>query len=62
VADEVDHITRLGLFRADEREAARFDATNVQSLCRPCHARKTCQEAAEVRAIHRAQDRTGQLW
>lgn len=62
VAQEVDHIKRLTLFSPAEREQARFDERNVQSLCKPCHARKTADESAEQKRIYRAQDKTGQLW
>lgn len=63
VAEHVDHITPLSQFLAGTpREAARFDPRNVQSLCVPCHTRKTNDEAQAARRIRRAQDRTGQLW
>lgn len=61
VADAVDHIRNLGGFPPEQREAARFDRGNVQSLCRACHQRKTNDESAATR-IYRAQDATGQLW
>lgn len=38
VADEVDHIVPLHHGGAD-------DESNLQSLCQPCHARKTASEA-----------------
>lgn len=63
VAEHVDHITPLYRFPpGPEREAARFDRGNVQSLCVPHHAKKTNDEAQEQRRINRAQDRTGMLW
>lgn len=63
VANQVDHIIPLFRFMpGPEREAARFDQNNVQSLCKACHARKTSQEAHEQRRLYRAQESTGQLW
>jgi 5-methylcytosine-specific restriction endonuclease McrA len=63
VAEHVDHITPLSRFPpGPERERARFDHGNVQSLCVPCHRRKTNDESREQRAIYRAQEKTGQLW
>lgn len=62
-ADQVDHIIPLFRFPVGpQREAARYDHGNVQSLCRPCHARKTSAEAHEQRRLYRAQETTGQLW
>jgi 5-methylcytosine-specific restriction protein A len=37
-ATEVDHIVRAS------RGGAWFDADNLQSLCKPCHSRKTAAE------------------
>lgn len=63
VADVVDHKEPLSRFeRGPARERARLDPDNVQSLCNPCHHRKTADESREAQAIRRAQDRTGQLW
>jgi len=55
VATDVDHIRNLGTFpEGPEREAARFDPGNVQSLCREHHEEKTVQEALLAR--QRARD------
>lgn len=62
VADELDHIIGLGAFPEHQREDARFDERNVQSLCRDCHRKKTAEESAAARRIIRAQEGTGQLW
>lgn len=40
-AREVDHIVP---FRSPS-DPLRLDETNLQSLCRPCHAKKTAQTA-----------------
>ena len=40
-ATEVDHIKPL------RQGGARLDQTNLQSLCKPCHSRKTRQEVRE---------------
>lgn len=62
LAAEVDHIEQLTNFTPDLREAARFDPRNVQSLCTPCHRKKTAEESARARRIRRAQETTGHLW
>lgn len=63
VAEHVDHITPLHQFApGPARETARFDTRNVQSLCVPCHRKKTAREGVEVRRLRSAQERTWQLW
>lgn len=55
LANHVDHIRSLGTFPAGpEREAARFDWGNVQSLCEPHHHAKTLQESIDARAARKA--------
>ena len=62
VGEEVDHITPLSQYPESQREGARYDERNVQTLCKPCHRRKTAEESASTKRIRRAQDTTGQLW
>jgi 5-methylcytosine-specific restriction enzyme A len=49
VATEVDH--RIPFRRADGSidDGLRLEPTNLQSLCTPCHRRKTAAEAVEAR-------------
>lgn len=49
VAHEVDHIVTIAA------GGARYDYSNLQSLCVPCHRKKTVADAARARAAHRAQ-------
>ena len=59
VADTVDHIRNLGSFpEGPEREAARFDPGNVQSLCTDHHKAKTHAESVHGRKRAHA-ERTG---
>ena len=53
VAD-VDHIVPIA------QGGARLDADNLQSLCRPCHRRKTEQDKGK-RALNRAKGGRGQI-
>lgn len=46
LAREVDHVKP----RAQHPELA-LDITNLQSLCTPCHSRKTIRETAEKRRV-----------
>ncbi|WP_084211107.1 HNH endonuclease signature motif containing protein [Pseudonocardia acaciae] len=50
LAHEVDHITSLG------EGGDRYDWTNLQSLCTPCHQAKTLAESARALAARRAAD------
>jgi len=41
-AEEVDHILEL-----QDRQDLAFDLDNLQSLCKPCHSKKTAKEKEE---------------
>lgn len=57
VATQVDHIVNLGSFPPGHaREAARYDWTNLQSLCLDHHKAKTAKESAVARLRARGQD------
>jgi 5-methylcytosine-specific restriction enzyme A len=45
LANEVDHITPLS------QGGDRFDPTNLQSMCKPCHRRKTLREEGRAGQI-----------
>jgi 5-methylcytosine-specific restriction protein A len=58
VADTVDHIRNLGTYPpGPEREFARYDPENVQSLCRDHHKAKTHSESVHARRRSTAQRR-----
>lgn len=63
IADQVDHIKPLALFTGARREAARFSRRNVQSLCSPCHKRKTAHDRIVIaRAREADEEAVDGLW